>query len=81
MILRELYYFNKKTMEPEEDHRYEPDRDKGTYSFSDTRQTRLTLGDINKARKADEKHSEEKIKDLYHVRAMYGISAQAPAEM
>ena len=25
--------------------------------------------------------SEEKIKDLYHVRAMYGISAQAPAEM
>jgi len=80
MILRELYYFDKKTMEPVEDGRYDADQDESITSITDTRKTRLTLKDINKARRADDMHRSERIKDLSYVRAMYGIAAQAPAE-
>ena len=42
---------------------------------SDTRKTRLTLRQINKARLASELHKEEQEKDLDFVRQMYGIAA------
>ena len=45
----------------------------------DTRKTRLTLRQINKARTASEIHSEEKDKELAFVRQMYGISSQPEA--
>jgi hypothetical protein len=48
--------------------------------IEDTRKTRLTLKDINKARRADDLHRKEAQKDLEYVRSMYGIAAQAPAE-
>ena len=77
MILRELYYFDKETMEPVEDHRYREDDDTSALELSDTRKTRLTLRDINKARRADDMHREEMGKDLEYVRSMYGLAAQA----
>jgi hypothetical protein len=80
MILRELYYFDKQTMEPVEDDRYSEDDDASVMNLDDTRKTRLTLRDINKARRADDMHRKEQLKDLSHVRAMYGIAAQAPEE-
>jgi hypothetical protein len=80
MILRELYYFDKKTLEPTEDTRYEPQDDDSVVKIGDTRKTRLTLRDINKARRADDMHRQEANKDLSHIRAMYGLAAQAPAE-
>lgn len=80
MILRELYYFDKDTMEPVEDNRYDADSDTSVMSLDDTRKTRLTLKDINKARRADDMHRKEKVKDLSHIRSMYGIAAQAQGE-
>lgn len=80
MILRELYYFDKETMEPVEDHRYNADDDTTPLELDDTRKTRLSLKDINKARRADDMHRKESQKDLIHVRAMYGIAAQAQGE-
>ena len=80
MILRELYYFNDKTMEPEEDQRYDADRDESIVDIDDTRKTRLTLRDINKARRADDVHKREATKDLEYIRAMYGIAAQGGEE-
>jgi tRNA A37 N6-isopentenylltransferase MiaA len=80
MILRELYYFDKKTMEPVEDQRYNPDEDVSVVNLDDTRKTRLTLKDINKARLADDMHRKEATKDLDHVRAMYGLAAQAQGQ-
>jgi hypothetical protein len=77
MILRELFYFDKETIEPIEDNRYEPDYDDSPVEFSDTRKTRLTLSQINRARKASELHKKEQIKDLEFVRQMYGIPAEA----
>lgn len=78
MILRELYYFDKQTMEPVEDQRYNSDDDTtSVVAMDDTRKTRLTLKDINKARKADDMHRQESQKDLVYVRAMYGIAANA----
>jgi len=77
MILRELFYFDKETIEPIEDNRYEPDYDDSPVEFSDTRKTRLTLLQINRARKASELHKKEQIKDLEFVRQMYGIPAEA----
>jgi len=75
MILRELYYFDKETMEPVEDQRYNAEDDEAIVDMDDTRKTRLTLKDINKARRADDMHRREAQKDLDHIRQMYGIQA------
>ena len=79
MILRELFYYDKETFEPVEDDRYEERDDDSPVEKSDTRKTRLTLRQINKARKASELHTKEQTKELDFVRQMYGISANAEA--
>ena len=80
MIIKELYYFDKDTMEPVEDNRYEASDDEGIVDIDDTRKTRLTLKDINKARRADDMHRKEKSEDLIQVRSMYGLASQQPIE-
>lgn len=77
MILRELYYFDTKTMEPVEDHTYDSENDTSVVKVDDSRKSRLTLKDINRARKASDNHKEEAAKDLNFVRQMYGLAAQA----
>ena len=79
MILRELFYFDKETMEPTENDRYDPDEDQSIMDASDTRKTRLTLRQINRARKASELHKSEQANELEFVRQMYGLAAQAAA--
>jgi hypothetical protein len=79
MILRELFYFDKETVESTEDDRYDPRYDDSVVKMSDTRKTRLTLRQINRARKASELHTSEKANELDFVRQMYGIAAQAEA--
>ena len=79
MILSELFYYDKETIEPGEDNRYDPQYDDSIVNLDDTRKTRLTLRQINRARKASELHTEEKAKELDFVRQMYGIAAQAAA--
>ena len=79
MILRELFYYDKETMEPAEDDRYEPQYDKSVVDLDDTRKTRLTLKQINRARKAAELHDREKANEIEFVRQMYGMAAQAAA--
>lgn len=79
MLLRELFYFDKETFEPVEDNRYDPTYDDSIVNYKDTRKTRLTLRQINRARKASELHTEDKAKELNFVRQMYGIAAQAAA--
>jgi hypothetical protein len=76
MILREFFYFDKETMEPNEDKSYDPADDESIVQRDDTRKTRLTLKQINKARRASEYHNEEKQKELHFVRQMYGIASQ-----
>ena len=80
MILRELYYFDKQTMAPVEDDRYNSNDDVSVVKMDDTRKTRLTFKDINRARRADDMHRQETQKDLSHIRAMYGIVAQQQGE-
>jgi len=79
MILRELFYFDKETVEPVEDKRFEPDYDDTPLEKSDTRKTRLKLSQINRIRKSSELHNEEKKKELEFVKQMYGIAANAEA--
>ena len=79
MILRELFYFDKQTIEPIEDKTYDPTDDESIVKRDDTRKTRLTLRQINKARKASEVHAEETEKELEFVRQMYGIQSQPEA--
>jgi hypothetical protein len=79
MILRELFYYDKETLEPIEDDRYEARDDDSPVEKSDTRKTRLTLRQINKARKASELHTKEQTKEVEFVRQMYGIASNAEA--
>ena len=79
MILRELFYYDKETLEPVEDDRYEERDDQSPLEYNDTRKTRLTLRQINKVRKASELHTKEQDKELDFVRQMYGIAANAEA--
>lgn len=72
MILRELFYFDKDTKNPTHDDIYSPRYDDSIVNFDDTRKTRLTLRQINRARKANEIHKREKNKELEFVRTMYG---------
>jgi len=81
MILRELFYFDKETVEPIEDNRYEPQHDDSPVKASDTRKTKLTLRQINRIRKASELHTKEQQEELMFVRQMYGIASQAEAGM
>jgi len=79
MILRELFYFDEKTVDPVEDDQYEPEYDDSKVDIADTRKTRLSLKQINRVRKAAEVHSKEKIKELDLIRQMYGTAANAEA--
>jgi hypothetical protein len=79
MILRELFYFDKETIDSVDDKGYESEYDDSVVKKSDTRKTRLTLRQINRIRKASELHSEESKKDLEFVKQMYGIAANAEA--
>ncbi|MDA9938509.1 hypothetical protein N9C48_00195 [bacterium] len=79
MILRELFYFDPETIEPVNNKGYEPQHDESPVKATDTRKTRLTLGQINRIRKASELHQEEITNELDFVRQMYGIAAQAEA--
>ena len=63
----------------EQDKTYEPENDISILDSEDTRKTRLTLRQINRARKASELHNTEKADELDFVRQMYGIAAQAAA--
>ena len=76
-MLREIFYFDKETLEPVDNKQYDPIDDESVVQRDDTRKTRLTLRQINKTRKAAELHSEEQIKELDFVRQMYGIAANA----
>jgi hypothetical protein len=79
MILRELFYFDRETVEPVIDKSYDPSSDDSKLDLDDTRKTRLTLRQINKARQASELHTEEKTKELDFIRQMYGLAANAEA--
>ena len=79
MILREIFYFDKETNEPIEDKTYDATDDESIVKRDDTRKTRLTLRQINKARKMSEIHAEETEKELEFVRQMYGIQSQPEA--
>lgn len=71
MILRELFYYDQITTEPGEQKQYDASEDQSVMSLGDTRKTRLSLKQINKARKAGEFHKEEQEKELKFVRKMY----------
>lgn len=79
MILRELFYFDKNTLEKTEDDSYSSDNDQSSVKFSDTRKTRLTLGQINRIRKASDFHNKEKDKEIEFIKQMYGNTANMVA--
>ena len=76
MILRELFYFDQISTQPGEPNQYDSTEDQSIMHMDDTRKTRLSLKQINKARKAGEFHKDEQEKELVFVRQMYGTANQ-----
>jgi len=80
MILRELFYLDPETQRISNDFRFNSARDIEELQRSDTRKTRLTLGQVNELRKASEAHILEQEEELEFVHEMYGATpAAAPA--
>lgn len=77
MILRELFYFNRETANDEQDDRFMTYRDTDVLDDSDTRKTRLTLGQINELRRASDQHIKETQAEMDFIARMY---AAPPAE-
>lgn len=81
MILKEIFYYEKESdMNFHDDDQYEPEYDDSIVDLDDTRKTRLTLKQINRARKASELHDREKANEIEFVRQMYGMAAIAAAQ-
>jgi hypothetical protein len=79
MILRELFYIDPETKNIATDLRYDANRDYTMFRRSDTRKTRLTLGQINELRKSSEAHILEQEDELGFIHKMYGAEPAAPA--
>ena len=77
MILRELFYFNRETVNTEQDDRFMTYRDTEVLDDSDTRKTRLSLGQINELRRASDQHIKETQAEMDFIARMY---AAPPAE-
>ena len=78
MILRELFYIDPDTKAIATDLRYDQRRDTSLIRRSDTRKTRLSLGQINELRKNSESHILEQEDELSFINTMYGAEP-APA--
>ena len=78
MILRELFYIDPDTRSQANDLRYNADRDTTTMHRTDTRKTRLTLGQLNELRKSSEAHILEQESELGFIHSMYA-TPPAPA--
>jgi hypothetical protein len=78
MILRELFYLDKDTMDVANNMRYIPGNDVSVMDSSDTRKTRLSLKQINELRRASEQHILEQEKELEFIQQMYK-TPEAPA--
>lgn len=75
MILRELFYFNRDDTALKSDDSYNPDSDTSVISSDDTRKSRLTLKQINRLRKASDKHIQDKQSELDFISRMYAMPA------
>lgn len=79
MILRELFYADRDTRSIAMDLKYDPKKDYTQFERSDTRKTRLTLGQINELRKASEAHLLEQERELELIQSMYLTPPAQPA--
>ena len=71
MILRELFYIDPETRQVASELRYTSKNDQTTIHRTDTRKTRLSLGQINELRKASEAHILEQESELEFIHSMY----------
>lgn len=79
MILRELFYIDPDTRHVANDMRYDAERDESEMHRSDTRKTRLSLGQINQLRKSSEAHILEQEAELDFIHKMYMTPATPAA--
>ena len=76
MMLREFFSYDKETGKAEESPLYSPSSDRSVLKKSDTRKTRLTLGQINKLRKQTDEHNKELEKERTFISRMYATPPQ-----
>ena len=78
MLLRQIFYFDKNDVNTADHKMYDPEHDQSIIGTTDTRKTKFTLKQINRARKASEFHNNEQQKELEFVRNMYSIASTQP---
>jgi hypothetical protein len=78
MLLKEFIYFNDNEPEMKDSGRYDSDFDSSVIKLSDLRKSRLTLGMLNKLRKAGDSREREKKEELELVKKMYAAPPPQP---
>lgn len=76
MILKEFFYFDRKSSEETDDERYDPLHDNSVITDDDTRKTRLTLKQINELRRITDQHIKEQEIELEFIARMYATPAE-----
>ncbi len=71
MLLKEFIYFDRKHAEFSDDLRYSSEKDTSVIGSDDLRKTRLTLGMLNRLRRAGDAREKERKDELALVRKMY----------
>jgi hypothetical protein len=79
MLLNEFLYFDKESLDPIEDDRYDIKKDKSVILSKDLRKSRLTLGMLNDLRKAGDAREKEQNEDLDLIRVMYATPPEEAA--
>jgi hypothetical protein len=79
MLLNEFLYFDKESLDPIEDDRYDIKKDKSVILSKDLRKSRLTLGMLNDLRKAGDAREKEQKEDLDLIRVMYATPPEEAA--
>ena len=76
MLLKEFMYYDEDQLGQSDKDRYDPNNDTSVIKDTNLRKSRLTLGMLNRLRKAGDAREKEQKEELELVRTMYATPAE-----
>jgi hypothetical protein len=76
MLLKEFMYYDEDQIGQSDKNRYDPNNDSSVIKDTNLRKSRLTLGMLNRLRKAGDAREKEQKEELELVRTMYATPVE-----